>query len=273
MIKRSLSAIILAPQSHLATQKRHALMPSPQYILIIVTVCIIIGLSKGGLSPALAVIAAPLLALIMPVTQSLSLTLPLLLIGDAIAVYTYWNKWDWRYIRRLLPAAIVGIIVGAYILASLPDDAIRKLVGIIVLLFVVYKLIEPRLKNLQYQPQAWHGVFAGWIAGAGSMVANVGGPPFTIYMLLQEEISPIIFTGTATLFFAVVNAVKLPFLQLANIFNIHDLLANAWALPFIPLGVIVGRYLVQRIDRRTFDYLMLAALVLSAGVLLFVPAQ
>jgi uncharacterized protein len=248
-------------------------MPAPAYILVIVTVCIIIGLSKGGLSPALAVIAAPLLALIMPVTQSLSLTLPLLLIGDAIALYSYWDTWDWRYIRRLLPAAIVGIVVGAVVLANLPDDAIRKLVGSIVLLFVVYKLVEPRLKNLHYQPQAWHGVFAGWVAGAGSMVANVGGPPFTIYMLLQEEISPLVFTGTATLFFAVVNAVKLPFLQLANIFNVQDLLANAWALPFIPLGVLLGRYMVQRIDRRTFDFLMLGALVVSAGVLLFVPAQ
>lgn len=248
-------------------------MPDLPYILIVIIVCMIIGLSKGGLSPALAVIAAPLLALIMPVKQSLSLTLPLLLIGDAFALYSYWNKWDWRYIRLLLPAAIVGILVGAFILASLPDDAIRKLVGAIVLLFVIYKLIEPRLKNLKYQPRAWHGVVAGWVAGAGSMVANVGGPPFSIYMLLQGNVSPIIFTGTATLFFAVVNALKLPFLQLANIFDVQDLLANAWALPFIPIGVLLGRYMVQRIDRRTFDYLMLGALVISAGVLLFVPAN
>jgi uncharacterized membrane protein YfcA len=92
-------------------------------------------------------------------------------------------------------------------------------------------------------------------------------------MLLQDDVSPQIFTGTATLFFAVVNLVKLPFLGLANIFDINDLLQNLWAVLFIPLGVLAGRYLVKRIDRKAFDYLMLAALILSAGVLLFVPPR
>jgi hypothetical protein len=248
-------------------------MPDPAIVIIVSISCIIIGLSKGGLSPALAVIVAPLLALVMPVRQSLSLTLPLLLIGDAFALYTYWNRWDMRYLRLLLIPAAVGILSGAYVLASLPDDAIRRLVGAIVLLFVVYKLVEPQLRHLRYQGRPWHGLLAGWVAGAGSMMANVGGPPFTIYMLLQHDVSPLAFTGTATLFFAIVNALKLPFLGLANIFSINDLLANLWALPFIPLGVLIGQYLVKRIDRRAFDYIMLAALVVSALVLLFVPPQ
>jgi uncharacterized membrane protein YfcA len=245
----------------------------PALIIIVALVCMIIGLSKGGLSPALAVIAAPLLAAVMPVKQALSLTLPLLLIGDAFALYTYWRQWDWRYMRLLLPAAIIGIIVGAYVLANLPDQTIRQMVGIIIVLFVLYRLYEPRLSHLRYQARDWHGIAAGWIAGAGSMVANVGGPPFTMYMLLQDDVSPQIFTGTATLFFAVVNLVKLPFLGLANIFDINDLLQNLWAVLFIPLGVLAGRYLVKRIDRKAFDYLMLAALILSAGVLLFVPPR
>jgi hypothetical protein len=238
---------------------------------VVAASCLIIGLSKGGLSPALAVIIAPLLALVMPVRQSLSLALPLLLLGDAFALYTYWKTWDTRYIRLLLPAAIVGIVVGALVLASLPDDAIRRLVGAFVMLFVVYKLLEQRLTRLRYHPRNWHGIIAGWIAGTGSMVANVGGPPYTIYMLLQNDVTPRSFTGTATLFFAIVNAVKLPFLGMANIFNANDVLTYLWALPFIPLGVIIGRWMVTRIDRKTFDYVMLIALVICAVVLLFVP--
>ncbi len=239
--------------------------------IIIVLVCIIIGLSKGGLSPALAVVSAPLLASVMPVRQALSLTLPLLMIGDLFALYSYWNKWQMRYIWLLLPAAVVGILLGAYVLASLPDSAVRQLMGAFVIIFIGYKLLEPRLKHLHYQTRDWHAWLAGGISGAGSMIANVGGPPYTVYMLLQPEISPLAFNGTATLFFAIVNALKLPFLGVANIFDPNDLLRNLWAVPFIPLGVIVGHYLVKRINRRTFDIIMLTALFISAVVLIFVP--
>jgi hypothetical protein len=90
-------------------------------------------------------------------------------------------------------------------------------------------------------------------------------------MLLQPEVSPLAFNGTATLFFAIVNALKLPFLGLANIFDPADLVAQLWAVPFIPIGVLLGHYLVKRISRQTFDIIMLAALFISAIVLIFVP--
>jgi hypothetical protein len=240
-------------------------------ILITILVCTIIGLSKGGLSPALAVVCAPLLASVMPVRQALSLTLPLLMIGDLFALYSYWKKWDIRYVWLLLPTAVIGIFLGAYVLASLPDQAIRQLMGAFVILFIVYKVAEPRLKRLRYQTRNWHGWLAGGISGAGSMIANVGGPPYTVYMLLQPDVTPLTFNGTATLFFAIVNALKLPFLGLANIFDANDLLRSLWAVPFIPLGVMLGHYLVKRLDRKAFDIIMLAALFISAIVLLFVP--
>jgi hypothetical protein len=245
--------------------------PDLATLAIVLLVCIIIGLSKGGLSPALAVVCAPLLAAVMPVRQALSLTLPLLMIGDLFALYSYWKQWDTRYIWLLLPTAVIGILLGAYVLASLPDEAVRQLMGAFVMLFILYKLFEPRLKHLHYRTRDWHGWLAGGVAGAGSMIANVGGPPYTVYMLLQPEVSPLAFNGTATLFFAIVNALKLPFLGLANIFDPADLVAQLWAVPFIPIGVLLGHYLVKRISRQTFDIIMLAALFISAIVLIFVP--
>jgi uncharacterized membrane protein YfcA len=247
-------------------------MPQETFsILIVMLVCLIIGLSKGGLSPSLGVVCAPLLASVMPVRQALSLTLPLLIIGDIFALISYWNTWTMRYIWILLPPAIVGALVGAYVLASLPDEAVRQLIGVIIIAFVIYKMIEPQLPLLQYRTKPWHGWAAGAAAGVGSMVANVGGPPFTIYMLLQSGVSPVSFNGTATLFFAIVNVLKLPFLSAATIFDIQDLLTHLWAVPLIPLGVLMGHYLVKRVNRQTFDIMMLITLTISALVLLFVP--
>ncbi|MCC6613591.1 MAG: sulfite exporter TauE/SafE family protein [Anaerolineae bacterium] len=247
-------------------------MPNnPVLVLIVVIVCIIIGLSKGGLGAALVVLCIPLLSLVMPVTQAISLTLPLLIFADVFALVAFWKLWDMHYVKLLLPPAIVGILVGTYLLATLDELTLRRVVGGFVLFFVIYKVaIEPRLANVTYHPKDWHGTIVGAIAGFGSALANVGGPPFTIYMLFQQDVTPVAFAGTATLLFAIVNALKLPGLIAAQKFDLNDLLSVLWALPVIPIAVFVGRWAVKRLDRRRFDQIMLAVLTINAIILLAV---
>jgi hypothetical protein len=239
--------------------------------IVIIVVCIIIGLSKGGLGAALAVLCVPLLSLVMPITQAISLALPLLIVGDVFALWAFWRHWDHRLMGLMLLPAIIGILIGTYVLASLDEITLRRVMGIFVLVFVIYKLaLEPRLQRLHYTPHDWHGRLAGAVSGFGSALANVGGPPFTMYLLLQKDITPVTFAGTATLFFAIVNVIKLPGLIAAQIFDLHDLLNAAWALPLIPLGVWIGRWGVHKLNRTQFDLIMLGVLTINALVLLFV---
>ena len=137
---------------------------------------------------------APLLVLVMSPAAAISLSLPLLMFGDIFALYSYWKKWDMHYIRLLLPLAILGIIVGTYLLATLDSLTLRHLIGLFTLLFVVYKIADHWLKALDYQPRDWHGYLAGGIAGIGSALANAGSVPFTAYMLLQD-VTPEVFVG------------------------------------------------------------------------------
>jgi uncharacterized membrane protein YfcA len=223
----------------------------------IALVALLIGLSKGGMGAVLVVLATPLLSQVMPVTDAISLTLPLLLIADAFALWMYRRTWDMHYIRLMLPAAVVGVIIGTALLASLPDLALRRILGIFTLAFVVYKVwIEARI-GAAYTPKPWHGVLAGGASGLASALANNGAPPFTAYMLLQN-LTPRAFVGTTTLFFAIVNAIKLPGLIAANLFNFENLTAAWWALPTIPLGVWAGRWIVNRIDKLAFERFILS---------------
>ncbi|MCL4247580.1 MAG: sulfite exporter TauE/SafE family protein [Anaerolineae bacterium] len=244
----------------------------PFFVVIVIIVCLIIGLSKGGLGAALVVLCIPLLSLVMPVQQAISMTLPLLIFADLFALAAFWQRWDLHHIKLLLPPAIVGILLGTYLLANLDDVALRRLVGLFVLLFVIYKIVvEPRLLNVVYQPRDWHGMLTGVVSGFGSALANVGGPPFTIYMLFQQELTPIAFAGTATLFFAIVNVLKLPGLIAAQVFDLHDLTSVLWALPVIPISVYIGRRVVNHLNRKRFDQMMLALLTFNAIFLLTVP--
>jgi uncharacterized membrane protein YfcA len=238
------------------------------YAFILIIVCLLIGLSKGGLGAGLAVLAMPLLAQVMPVSAAQSTALPLLIVADWFALWVYRSTWDMRYIWRLLPFAVIGIVVGTTLLTWLPNETLKQLVALFTLLFVVYRLVGDRLLTAQYTPRLWHAYVAGGVSGVGSALANVGGPPFTAYLLMQK-LDPLPFVGTTTLFFAIVNLIKLPGLIWAGIFDLDSLLAVIWVLPILPLGVWIGRFVVKRINQRAFDRFMLGVLVIVALFLLF----
>lgn len=234
-----------------------------EIIFLLLLVALLIGLSKGGLGgPVPVSMTAPLLSLLMPVQAAIGVTLPLLMIADGFALYFFWRKWDMRYVKLMLPAALVGAVLGVLLLSTLSDDALRRILGAFTLVAVLYKLASDSGFLRKYQPRLWHGQLAGWGSGFASALANAGAPPFTAYMLLQEDITPITFIGTTTLFFAIINAFKLPFFLATGTLDIHRLFSILWIVPMIPVGVWLGRWLIHRINQLIFIRLMLFLLFL-----------
>jgi uncharacterized membrane protein YfcA len=206
----------------------------------------------------------------MPVSQAVSLVLPLLIFADVFALWAYWRDWDMRYIRLMLPVAVLGVVLGLVLLATLPDLWLRRLLGVFTLIVVLYKVGSARITRLHYQPRNWHGQLAGGASGFASALANTGAPPFTAYMLLQG-VTPTVFIGTTTLFFAIVNLLKLPAVAAAGLLNFPLLLSAAWAIPLIPLGVWVGRQFINRVNPQLFEGLMLVLLLLASVSLILSP--
>ena len=240
-------------------------MDSP---LIIIFLGIFVGLVKGGVTGPIggAVILPLLVSQGLSVPQAAGVALPLLIFGDMFALRFYWREWDWKLVRHLLPAAVVGIAVGVWLLVSLDDAILRPILGILTIVAVVYKILSDSLKSLKYSPRAWHSYLAGFTTGVTSAIANVGGPPMSAYLLLQK-LEPLAYVGTMTLFFAIVNLIKLPLFFQNNIIDTEILLKVAWALPLIPVGVWVGRWAIGKINRLWFERAMIV-LVLAASLLL-----
>ncbi len=228
---------------------------------------LLVGLSKGGLGGVAGAMVVPLLSTSMPVAQATGLVLPLLIVGDWFALRIYWREWDMTYLRRMLPGGVAGIALGLLLLTSLPDQALRHLLGIMTLVVAAYKLASDSLAALAYTPRPWHGVLAGGLSGFASALANAGGPPCTAYLLLQK-LRPLAFLGTQTLFFAVVNLVKLPGFLTANVIDLPLLGSILWVLPIIPLGVWIGKRILTRLNPKVFERVMLALLVYAGLALL-----
>ena len=230
---------------------------------------LLIGVSKGGLGgPVPGSMAAPLLTLVMPAAEAMGMVLPMLLFADLLALRLYWRGWSVRYLRLLLPAALLGIVMGTIVLLILPDASLRRVIGAFTLLMICYKLLGERARRFRYRPRAWHGALAGWGSAFGAALANSGAAPYTAYMLLQPEMQPRVFVGTATLFFFLLNAFKVPGYLGGGVLQPAAIQAQAWAFLLIPLGFLLGYQGLRRIQARAFERLMLTLLAVLGFFLL-----
>jgi len=239
------------------------------YILVIALAAFLTGLSKGGLVGMMGVLITPMMALVMPMGEAIGLLLPILMLGDMFAVVAHWRRWDQRRIWILLAGALVGVTLGTFVITILSSSVLRKGLGVLVLIFVFYRLFEKRILGaLQYQTRRWHGVLAGSLSGFTSTLAHAGGPPITIYLLMQD-LQPSVFVATAVLFFAVLNWIKVPYYLYAGLFDFSTELKLIWLSPLVPLGVWLGKRLVNRINKIWFEWIIISLLLIS-GILLLV---
>lgn len=242
----------------------------PQETLLYAAVALaffLVGLSKAGLGGTLGFLITPMLALVMPLNKAVGLMLPVLIVADILTLSVYWRRWEVRYLWVLFGGAVIGITLATLMMANFPLETLRKGLGLLVLIFVSYRLLERRILNsLNYQPRRWHGILAGSLAGLTSTLAHAGGPTIAIYLLLQN-IPPATFIATSVLFFAVLNWIKVPYYYSAGLFDFSLQLQFIWLMPMLPLGVWIGRRLVNRVNKKLFDGIILG-LLLASGLLL-----
>jgi len=227
-------------------------MPPDLYFWTVAVLAVfIVALSKSGLVGSLGMVAVPMMSLVMPARDAAGMLLPLLLVMDAIAIWTYRKDADWRILRIMLPGAMVGTLIGWALWSFVSDAMVLLFIGIITLLFILDALLPIRKKLEGLPPSKPWGTFWGGFAGFTSFISHTGGPPFQIYVLPQR-LTPVIYSGTTAFFFAIVNTAKLvPYFFLGQL-NVSNLTHAAILAPLAVVGVIIGVWLVRRISVKRF---------------------
>ncbi|MDP1731316.1 MAG: sulfite exporter TauE/SafE family protein [Devosia sp.] len=226
-------------------------MLDPYFWLVAVSAVFIVALSKSGLMGSLGMVAVPMLALVMPPRDAAGMMLPLLLVIDAIAIWTYRKDADWRILMIMLPGAFIGTLLGWALWTVVSDAMVLLFVGVITLLFVIDSLVPLRKRLEGLPPSKPWGAFWGGFAGFTSFVSHTGGPPFQIYVL-PRRLPPVIYSGTTAFFFAIVNTAKLiPYFFLGQL-SVSNLTIGLILTPIAILGVLLGVFLVRRISVKLF---------------------
>ena len=248
------------------------LLADPWFYAAAIPAVILVGLSKGGFGGAVGFVGVPLMALVMPPVQAAAILLPILVLSDIVSLWTWRGVYDRSILRSMLPGAMIGIAIGWLTAAVVTAGMVRFIVGTVALVFVARWAYQQFRHGSHHVAAPNRAAALGWgtVSGFTSFVAHVGGPPFQVYTL-PLRLDPKVLSGTAAIFFAITNAVKLiPYFALGQ-FDTTNLTASAVLMPIAPLATLAGAWLVRRMSPEVF-YPFTYATVALIGVKLIYDA-
>jgi uncharacterized membrane protein YfcA len=229
---------------------------------------VLVGMAKNGV-PGLGILVVPMLAMIFPARMSIGALLPLLIVGDILAIIRFRAHADLSVLRRLLPWTLAGIAGGAGVLLIVDAGALRPLLGGLVLLLVVMELVRKAGWFISLPHRRGASPVLGLLAGVATTVGNAAGPLLNLYLLSRDFVRHR-FIGTAAWFFFIVNMTKVPVYAGLGIFTAETWLFDALMMHFVVLGAFVGRAVLKLVSDTVFTWIVLvlsiaAALKLLAG--------
>lgn len=237
--------------------------PSTAWLLLAVA-ALCIGFAKTAIG-GLGSIAVAIFATVLPTRESTGAILALLIVGDVVAVWHYRHDADRALLRRLLPAVLPGLVIGAGFLALVDDTVLRRCIGALLLVMaglqIALRFRAPSASAVTDSKAA--AIATGAASGFATMTANAAGPVMTLYLVAQG-VDKRRFLGTGALFYFGVNLCKVPFSAGLGLMGGDNLTRTAVLAPVVLLGAWGGIHLVRRLSQSRFEQAVLAATVVSA---------
>lgn len=223
-----------------------------------------IGMAKAGLSGC-GLVSVLLFAEAFGAKSSTGVVLPLLIAADFMGYFLLRSGGRWRQIIPLVPPAIVGVIIGWWLLDKLDNHLAKLTIGWLILSLLALKLLLD-WKRHQLQALHRHHGFTwalGIAAGVTTMLANAAGPVMTVY-LLAKRFDKSEYLGVFTRFFLFINLFKVPFSAQIGLINGPSLLTNLLLIPVVALGAFLGWRLVKVMSQRVFEWVVFVFALVAA---------
>lgn len=192
-----------------------------------------------------ALIAVPLLALILPIQIAVPLAVLL-----SVAIATVVLLQDWRKIHLgstawLLLPSFVGIPAGIWLLRCAHQDLLKATLAAVILLFSGYSLFGRRPLRLGHDSRPWL-LGCGFLAGVLGGAYGMNGPPLVIYGAMRRW-SPQHFRATLQAYFLPASVMAIVGYALSGLWTkpvthyfVVSLIA---AIPATLLGGVINRRL------------------------------
>ena len=223
----------------------------------------LLGISKSGLK-GIGIMIVTIMALVFGGKPSTGVLMPMLLVGDVFAVSYYRRYLEKKYLYKLLPWMLIGVLLGVYTGNSISEDLFKKGMAVIIAISVAIMLWWDRQKGMAIPS---HPVFAGTMglsAGFATMIGNLAGAFSNLYFLAMR-LPKNNFIGTTAWLLFLTNLCKLPFhIWVWETVTKDTLTVNLYLLPALVIGLFTGVQLVSRIKEMNFRKIILILTALGA---------
>ena len=236
----------------------------------IIAAALFVGIGKTAL-PGIVTISVALFAAVLPARESTAALLILLLVGDIIAIRLYAKHADWAILKKLIPSVVIGVALGAVFLYLVSDEVMRRSIGIILLILTGLTLLLMRrgtaeaIKEL-FARRSIRSAY-GSLGGFTTMAANSGGPVMNLYFI-ASGFDMRRFLCTQAWFFFLVNIIKVPFSTGIGLMTPEVLGTAAALIPIVIIGAVIGRLIINHINQKAFNAIIISLTIVSAIYLL-----
>jgi uncharacterized membrane protein YfcA len=212
-----------------------------------------------------ALVAVPLLALVMPVEVAAPVAA---LVSITIAVVVLIQDWAEAHARSaawLVLATVPGIPLGLLLLTHVAAALVKAVLASVIICFSAWSLMRKHASRLEDDRFAWmFGFLAGVLGGAYGM----NGPPLVIYGALRGW-TPTRFRATLQGYFLPASVLGMAGYWAAGLWTSSVSRCYSISLPAVILAIFLGRIVNRRLDSRRFLLYVHAGLILTGCVLWF----
>jgi uncharacterized membrane protein YfcA len=224
-----------------------ALPSDPVFYAVGFAATFLMGLGKGAFGGGLAILGIPLLALVMDPIQAAIVTALLVAFMDIFALGSFprsaWSKPDLVWI---MPGLVVGLFLGFLVFEYVDRRLVAFVIAVITLIFTAHYFARRGVASAGIPVSPALAIAASAGAGFTTYIAHAGGPPLAIY-LLRRKLDKTVYAATTIVVFTVGNLVKLPGYIYSGLDEPSVFLKALALAPMVPVGVLIGRHLHDRL--------------------------
>jgi uncharacterized protein len=232
--------------------------------ILVVGVLFLATLIRSSLGFGEALVAVPLLALLVPVTVAAPVAVMASITVALIVVAQDWRRIHLRSAARLVLPTMLGIPLGLMVLRAGAENVVKGALATVIIVFSGYSLLSSRHGQLRDDKFAWlFGFSAGVLGGAYGM----NGPPLALYGSLRGW-SPQHFRATLQGYFLPASLAGLYGYWLAGLWTPAVSRFYLQSLPLVVVATFLGRGINARIGAQRFVRYVHGGLIAIGAILL-----
>ncbi len=223
-------------------------MPLDGPTLLVLAVIFVATLIRSAFGFGEALVAVPLLALLMPVKVAVPLAVLLSITVAGIVLAQDWQKVHFGPALWLVLATLFGIPLGLYVLKAVAEPVVKATLAVIIIAFSSYCLLRRSPFELTHDRYSWlFGFIAGVLGGAYGM----NGPPLVVYGTLRRW-SPEHFRATLQGYFLPASLIGMAGYWWDGLWVRDVTRYFLLSLPVAVVAIVLGRMINQRMKSQRF---------------------